>query len=113
MMGTRNDARIRAGDDSRLCGRGRRVCAVGLCGPNGVAGLMESKRPDPKGGVSVEPLLDEKEAAGLLQVAVKALQRRRVQGNGPRYVKLGGRCFYRESELEEYVESCLRQGTRE
>ena len=59
----------------------------------------------------MQSLLDEQEAAALLRLSVKTLQRRRVRGNGPSYVKLGGRVFYRESDLEAHIAESVRRST--
>lgn len=59
------------------------------------------------------PLLNEHRAAEIFGVSVRTLQRMRVRGDGPRYVKIGKRVLYREEDLEAYIESCTRQSTSE
>lgn len=44
-------------------------------------------------------------AAEYLGVSEQTLARMRSEGKGPRYVKLGGRVFYRRTDLEAYIES--------
>jgi predicted DNA-binding transcriptional regulator AlpA len=61
----------------------------------------------------MKPLLNEHDVAQLLGVSVRTLQRQRVRGDGPRYVKLGKRVLYREQDIEAYVESRVRQSTSE
>jgi len=59
-----------------------------------------------KAGGSVGPkiLLKEQKAAERLDVAVKTLQKWRVQGEGPKFVKLGRSVRYTEEDLEEYIQ---------
>jgi len=59
-----------------------------------------------------EPLLTPKEAAERLRSSVPTLARWRVNGNGPAYVKNGGRVFYRDSDLESFIQSSTRSKTR-
>ena len=58
------------------------------------------------------PVLSEHRAAELLGLSVRTLQRFRVEGRGPRYLKLGKkRVAYAESDLTEYLDGCRRQST--
>ncbi len=59
----------------------------------------------------LKPLLNEDAAAEILGVSVRTLQRQRVRGDGPRYVKIGKRVLYREEDLQAYIESSIRQST--
>jgi predicted DNA-binding transcriptional regulator AlpA len=59
------------------------------------------------------PVIQEEKAAELLGLSVRTLQRFRVQGRGPQFVKLGKRVFYREADLERYLDTCLRSSTSE
>jgi predicted site-specific integrase-resolvase len=59
----------------------------------------------------MEPVQSEEDAAKALNVSVRTLQRWRVEGRGPAFVKLGKRVGYLESRLRAYVESCVRQST--
>jgi hypothetical protein len=54
---------------------------------------------------------NEKEAAARLGVSVHSLRRWRVCGGGPRFLKMGSRIIYPESELEAYEAACLRRST--
>jgi predicted DNA-binding transcriptional regulator AlpA len=57
-------------------------------------------------------LLDEKQAAALLNVSVKALQAWRSRGGGPKFLKIGGRLVrYAMSDLESFVLDALRTST--
>jgi excisionase family DNA binding protein len=63
---------------------------------------------------SSDALLDSKQAAEYLNVAVKTLQNLRWKGGGPRFIKLGERLVrYRKSDLDQFVETNLRQSTSE
>lgn len=49
-------------------------------------------------------LLDEREAANALSLAVSTLRNWRSRGIGPKYIKLGARAVrYRRADLEKYV----------
>lgn len=61
----------------------------------------------------LKPLLNEDRAAEILGVSVRTLQRQRVRGDGPRYVKIGKRVLYREEDLQAYIEGSTRQSTSE
>ena len=53
---------------------------------------------------AAEPLLNESEAAAFLSVSVKLMQNWRWRGEGPRFVRLGGRLVrYRRADLEAFV----------
>ena len=58
------------------------------------------------------PVFSEHQAAELLGLSVRTLQRFRVEGRGPRYLKLGRkRVAYSETDIAAWVESCRRQST--
>jgi hypothetical protein len=51
-----------------------------------------------------EPLLDTERAGKFLgDFHLKTMMRWRARGVGPRYIKMGGRVFYRVSDLEEFL----------
>ncbi len=56
-------------------------------------------------------LVTERDAAELLGVSVRTLQKWRLQGNGPRFVKLGRAVRYDRRDLEEYIEVGRRWST--
>lgn len=51
------------------------------------------------------PLLDETAAAEFLAVGVRFLQKARVSGRGPAFVKVGSRVRYRLDDLQEWIDS--------
>jgi hypothetical protein len=52
----------------------------------------------------MEKLLDVRAAAERLGgIAVRTLERWRVEQRGPAYVKIGGRVFYEEQALSEFI----------
>lgn len=55
--------------------------------------------------------LPEKVAAEYLGVTVHTLRRKRVYGDGPRFLKMGSRVAYPIEELDAYQASCLRRST--
>lgn len=61
----------------------------------------------------IDLLLDQKQAARILRLSVRTLERHRVAGTGPRYVRLGHLIRYRENDLKEWIESNLRNSSSE
>lgn len=61
----------------------------------------------------MHPVIREEKAAELLGLSPRTLQRFRVEGRGPKFVKLGKRVFYTEEDLEAYVSASRRQSTSE
>ncbi len=51
------------------------------------------------------------EAARLLDLSPRTLEKHRCDGTGPIFHKLGGRVVYAVSELQAWVEACARQST--
>jgi predicted DNA-binding transcriptional regulator AlpA len=58
-------------------------------------------------------LVAERDASELLGVSVRTLQIWRLQGNGPRFVKLGRAVRYDGRDLDEYIEAGRRRSTSE
>ena len=56
-------------------------------------------------------LVTERDAAELLGVSVRTLQKWRLQGNGPGFVKLGHAVRYDVKDLEAYIELARRRST--
>jgi len=66
-------------------------------------------RPDASG---LPLLMTEQEAADLLGFSPRTLQGWRVNGGGPRFVKISKRCVrYRRQDLTEWVEERMRRST--
>jgi predicted DNA-binding transcriptional regulator AlpA len=61
----------------------------------------------------VPPLIAQKEAARLLRLSVRTLERHRVAGTGPRWVRLGRLVRYREGDLIAWVDGNVRLSTSE
>ncbi len=66
----------------------------------------------PQIGVNSTPLLvDEKQASKILGVSLSFLRKGRSEGSvrnrtpAPKFVSVGGRCYYRVSDLENWVAS--------
>jgi hypothetical protein len=53
----------------------------------------------------MEALISQNEAAKILRLSVRTLERYRIVGGGPRYVKLGRRIVYRPGDLDAWVAS--------
>jgi excisionase family DNA binding protein len=60
---------------------------------------------------SIDPLLNEHEAAALLGVSVRTLQNWRLRGGGPPYQKLGSAVRYSTAKLHEWIECRSRVNT--
>ena len=58
-------------------------------------------------------LLTQREASALLRLSERTLERFRLTGLGPVFVKAGRRVLYRESDLEVWVASRVRGSTSE
>lgn len=59
----------------------------------------------------MEALLTQRDAAMALRCSERTLERLRLTGNGPRYVKTTRRVLYREGDLEAWVASRLTTNT--
>lgn len=57
----------------------------------------------------IETLLNESDAAAILNVAVHTLRNWRAAGRGPSVVKIGSCVRYSPSGLRDYIESRTRQ----
>jgi hypothetical protein len=56
-------------------------------------------------------LMNEQATAEQLLVSVRTLQRWRVSGGGPPFVKLGGLVFYRPEDVSEHIAGRVRSST--
>jgi len=66
----------------------------------------------PKGPVEREDrLLTETEAAKVLRISVRTLQGWRVDGGGPRFLKIGRSVRYRYSALRDFIYNAERRST--
>jgi hypothetical protein len=58
-------------------------------------------------------LMTAKEAAGYLRCGVSTLNRLRVSGGGPHYMKATGRVLYDVLDLDAWIEGSKRHSTSE
>ena len=58
-------------------------------------------------------LLTQSEAAKLLRLSERTLERLRLQGGGPVYVKANRSVRYREADLEAWIEARVVNSTSE
>ena len=58
-------------------------------------------------------IFDTREAAARVRLSKNTLERFRLQGTGPTYLKLGGAVRYREIDLDAWLESRLTHSTSE
>ena len=54
-------------------------------------------------------LLTTQEAARAMRIAAITLHRWRGQGQGPNYVPLGRKVFYRQSDIDAWLDAMARQ----
>ena len=59
------------------------------------------------------PLLNQREAALELRLSERTLERLRVCGGGPRFLKAGAAVRYRELDLKSWIEARLVNSTSE
>lgn len=71
--------------------------------PDGRAGAPATPDPD--------SLLSEGETCGLTGLAERTLQRKRLDGTGPRFVRLGRRVLYRRRDVLEWIEANTHDST--
>ncbi|MEA9796209.1 helix-turn-helix domain-containing protein [Xanthomonas campestris pv. raphani] len=50
-------------------------------------------------------------AAAYLGLSSSALDKMRHEGRGPRYLKIGGRVFYRQADLDAYLDASVVETT--
>jgi len=55
--------------------------------------------------------MNTREAASYLRLGKPTIERFRMTGEGPAYLKLGGAVRYRRCDLDDWLESCLIQST--
>jgi hypothetical protein len=53
------------------------------------------------------------EAARLLELSPRTLEKHRCDGTGPIYHKLGGRVVYAVADLQTWIKDCARRSTSE
>ncbi|CAO3425532.1 helix-turn-helix transcriptional regulator [Azospirillum doebereinerae] len=66
--------------------------------------------PDTTGGLPLR-FLRTPEAARLLGLSGRTLEKHRVYGTGPRYRKIGGRVVYAVDDLQAWADQGLRTST--
>lgn len=58
-----------------------------------------------------ETCLNQIDLARRWRISPRTLERWRWLGEGPRYLKLGGRVLYRTADIEEFEQSIVRTST--
>ena len=58
-------------------------------------------------------LLTGREAAALLRLSERTMERHRAAGTGPQYIALGRAIRYRRRDLAQYIEHAARHSTSE
>ncbi|MGA8755666.1 MAG: helix-turn-helix domain-containing protein [Stellaceae bacterium] len=62
---------------------------------------------------NLDALLTGREAAALLRLSERTMERHRTSGTGPRYIALGRAIRYRRRDLLDWVDGAARQSTSE
>ena len=69
----------------------------------------KNPRPQPMdNGLTLPPLLTPEQVAEYLGIPVRRLYAWRLDGKGPKFVKVGHNLRYRTSDIGDYVEQNLR-----
>jgi len=76
---------------------------VGSLGPRGPPALL--------GPGELDPLLTVHETAALLRCSVHSLNKWRLTGSGPRFVRVGSRVRYPRSAIADFIEKSTRVST--
>ena len=63
--------------------------------------------------MTIEPLLTEAQVSEILGRGVPTLQKDRVAGTGPQFVKLGRLVRYRPSDVQTWLDGRARRSTSE
>jgi len=58
-------------------------------------------------------LLTQPETAGETRLSERTLERHRLAGTGPKFVRLGRRVFYRRRDVEDWIAHCTSLSTSE
>ena len=70
-----------------------------------------------KAAPSSKPYLNSQEAADILRISVRTLERMRVEGTGPKYLKAGAgtrsRVLYRLADLDTWLDTRSFSSTSE
>jgi predicted DNA-binding transcriptional regulator AlpA len=61
----------------------------------------------------MQNLLTQRDAAEALRLSVRTLERLRVTGNGPAYVKTNRLVRYRQADLDTWIADRVRHSTSE
>ena len=61
----------------------------------------------------MQPLLTQKQCAELLRLSERTLERLRVSGTGPKFVRMGRSVRYRQSDVEAWTASRVVGSTSE
>ncbi len=61
--------------------------------------------------MTISDLLTVREVAALIRVSKPTLDRWRIEGRGPRYVRVGNRVFYPRAEVERFLAASLVETT--
>ena len=56
-------------------------------------------------------LLNEQTASKVTGFAVATLRKRRWQGLPPKFLKVGSKVFYKQEDLQEFLNNCVRSST--
>lgn len=63
--------------------------------------------------MTISALLSQQRLAELLAVSQRTLERWRVEGSGPAFVKAGRRVLYRSDDVEHWIDSSRKWSTSE
>ena len=65
-----------------------------------------------KGSTNMQKiLLDERQVSDAIRLKVATLRKRRWLGLAPRFLKVGSKVFYDQNDVQDYLNTCVRQST--
>ncbi len=65
-----------------------------------------------KGSINMQKiLLDERQVSDAIRLKVATLRKRRWLGLAPRFLKVGSKVFYDQNDVQDYLNTCVRQST--
>ena len=94
------------GPNSKFRSGATEAAAKGYTGESGEANYAEGPGSHGAGsaiGIGGNRFLIQQEAAAYLRLSPRTLERHRVAGSGPRFVKAGKRVLYRVDDIDAWV----------
>lgn len=88
-----------------------RLLAAGSSAPVSDSSLSEDDAMDKSGSPAGDRYLTNAEAAALLKLSPRTLEKLRVNGGGPRFHKFGSRVIYARADLDAWASERICEST--